>query len=74
MRKLKGLLLIRPDEEGTPEAQRAELEYDVAQMLALTTEERFKLLFERSELLERRRGIHNGSTSRGKHNKILKRK
>lgn len=67
-------MLIRPDEEGTPEAQRAELEYDVAQMLALTTEERFKLLFERSELLERRRGIHNGSTSRGKHNKILKRK
>ncbi len=67
-------MLIRPDEEGTPEAQRAELEYDVAQMLALTTEERFKLLFERSKLLERRRGIHNGSTIRRKHNKILETK
>jgi len=74
MRKLKGLLLIRPDEEGTPKALQAELEYDVAQMLSLTTAERFKLLFDRSKLLKRRRENNNGTTSRRKYNKLLKRK
>ncbi|MBU2529065.1 hypothetical protein KKF70_06755 [bacterium] len=46
MKKLKGMLIIRPDGKSAPVTGKAELEYNVANALSSSPTERFKQLNE----------------------------
>jgi len=54
------MLIIDPAEEGTPAAQKAELEYNVRYLFSLTTQQRYDMFFEMTELFDKRGRKKNG--------------